>query len=79
VSVDDCRWVWDKWGSRLYPSEMFWERGIKLSRDVVEEECWYVCDVCSGFVITRSAVGRSVRKEVCRIDCFAVENISVIE
>jgi hypothetical protein len=42
---NDCRWVWDKWGSRLYPSEMFWERGIKPSRDVVEGECSDVSDV----------------------------------
>ncbi|MCI89684.1 hypothetical protein A2U01_0110973, partial [Trifolium medium] len=35
-----------------------------------------VSDVRSEDVRTREAVGRPVREEACRIDCFAVENVS---
>ncbi|MCI26123.1 hypothetical protein A2U01_0047317, partial [Trifolium medium] len=39
-------------------------------------ECSDVSDVRSGDVRTRRTVERSVIEEVCRLDCFAVENVS---
>ncbi|MCI51650.1 hypothetical protein A2U01_0072894, partial [Trifolium medium] len=44
--------------------------------DVVEGECSDVSDVLFGDVRTREAIERSIRGEVCRLDCFAVENVS---
>ncbi|MCI68048.1 hypothetical protein A2U01_0089307, partial [Trifolium medium] len=42
-------------------------------------ECSDISNVCSGDVRTRGTVGRPVREEVCRIDCFAVKNVSAVE
>ncbi|MCI61027.1 hypothetical protein A2U01_0082283, partial [Trifolium medium] len=48
---------------------------LRPSGDVVEGECSDVSDVRSGDIRTRRAVGRSIKEEVCRLDCFAVDNV----